>query len=184
METGANAAPVFLLYTQFMTSILTNTADLDTKWARPVLKNILTKGMKAVILAASDFEDVCDQTTWLRSYGPGGMWNQAYEGGLRAYGITDITWLSPFRDDRNTMIKALKQADLIVLPGGAPDRFMKQIRKFGLKKVLKAHTGIFLGISAGAMILLDDYHISPDEDYAGFSWHKGLGLYDFDVEMH
>lgn len=167
-----------------MTSILCNSADLDVKWARPRLKNVLRKGQKAVILAASDFADVHDQKSWEADYGPGGMWNQAYEGGLRAYGITDITWLSPFRDERARMVVELGSADVIVLPGGAPDRFMKQIRRFGLKKVLKAHKGVFVGVSAGAMILLENYHISPDDDYDDFSWQTGLGLYDFDVEMH
>lgn len=167
-----------------MTSILTNTADITQKWAKGKLKSIIKPHMKVVILAMSDFDNVKNQEDWIRDYGVNGTWFAAYEGPLRSYGITDIVWLSPFRDDRLKMINELSKADLIVLPGGAPDLFMKNIKKFGLKKTLKAHTGIYFGISAGAMILMDDYHISPDEDYDEFSWHKGLGFYDFDLEPH
>ena len=42
-----------------------------------------------------------------------------------------------------------------------------------------------IGYSAGAMIQLDAYHISPDEDYPKFSYQIGLGcLSGFDVEVH
>lgn len=44
-----------------------------------------------------------------------------------------MTWISPYRESRDEMVKAIDEADLLILPGGAPDLFMKKIRRFGLK---------------------------------------------------
>ena len=52
-----------------------------------------------------------------------------------------------------------------MLTGGAPDLMMKRIKEKKLKKLIKNYKGIMIGYSAGAMIQLDSYHISPDEDY-------------------
>jgi len=43
-----------------------------------------------------------------------------------------------------------------------------------------------MGYSAGALIQLDEYHVSPDdEDYAEFSYFRGLPfLNDFYLEVH
>lgn len=166
-----------------MIQILTNTGDIRQPWARRHLQGILKPGMKACILAMSDFADVQDQKDWLRDYGPGGMWHQAYEAPLHTYGIRDITWLSPFRDDRQTMLEAIRGADLVILPGGAPERLIKQIRRFGLKKAIRQAPVLF-GISAGAMVQLADYHITPDADYDTFAWYTGMGLLPFDLECH
>ncbi len=42
-----------------------------------------------------------------------------------------------------------------------------------------------IGSSAGAMIQIAKYHITPDEDYNTFTYNKGLNLIkDFDIEVH
>lgn len=166
-----------------MTSILTNTGSIAQPWARRHLQKLLKPGMKACILALSDFDNVKDQADWEKDYGPGGTWHAAYEKPLQSYGIRDITWISPFRDTRTDMLQAIHDCDLLVLPGGAPDLFMKRIRRFGLKKAIREKNLLF-GISAGAMIQLQDYHITPDDDYADFAWQTGLGLLSFDLECH
>lgn len=166
-----------------MTSILTNTADIAQPWARHHLQKVLKPGMKACILAMSDFDNVRNQEDWEKDYAPGGTWHGAYEKPLHSYGIREIVWLSPFKNSRFEMLQAIEETDLLVLPGGAPDLFMKRIRRFGLKKAIRSCQLLF-GISAGAMIQLGDYHITPDEDYAVFSWQTGLGLLPFDLECH
>ena len=47
------------------------------------------------------------------------------------------------------------------------------------------HNGIVMGYSAGVLIQLSEYHLSPDEDYPEFQYHKELPyLDDFYVEAH
>lgn len=76
-------------------------------------------------------------------------------------------------------------SSVLLLTGGAPDLMMKRIKEKKLKKVIKNYKGVMIGYSAGAMIQLDAYHISPDEDYPKFSYQTGLGcLSGFDVEVH
>jgi cyanophycinase len=62
---------------------------------------------------------------------------------------------------------------------------MKRIKEKRLKKIIKNYKGVMIGYSAGAMIQLDSYHISQDEDYPEFSYQTGLGcLSGFDIEPH
>ena len=42
-----------------------------------------------------------------------------------------------------------------------------------------------VGYSAGAVIQLKDYHLTPDNDYPEFGYYKGLGyLDDLCIEVH
>lgn len=42
-----------------------------------------------------------------------------------------------------------------------------------------------MGYSAGAVIQLSEYHLSPDKDYKKFQYYDGLGyLDDFYLEVH
>ena len=83
------------------------------------------------------------------------------------------------------MKNKIMNSSVLLLTGGAPDLMMKRIKEKKLKKVIKNYKGVMIGYSAGAMIQLDAYHISPDEDYPKFSYQIGLGcLSGFDVEVH
>ena len=47
------------------------------------------------------------------------------------------------------------------------------------------HKGIVMGYSAGAVIQLAEYHLSPDDDYPEFKYYEGLPyLNDFYLEVH
>lgn len=62
---------------------------------------------------------------------------------------------------------------------------MDRIQEFSLYDALKNHDGIIMGYSAGAVIQLAEYHLSPDEDYKAFSYYKGIPyLSDFYLEVH
>lgn len=90
-----------------------------------------------------------------------------------------------FTDSKEEMISKIKNSSILLLTGGAPDLMMKRIKKKGLKKILKGYKGMVIGYSAGAMVQLDLYHITPDESYNSFSYQNGLGyISDFDVEVH
>ena len=48
---------------------------------------------------------------------------------------------------------------------------MDRIREFDLCNTLMNHDGIAMGYSAGAVIQLAEYHLSPDEDYSEFQYN-------------
>ena len=59
------------------------------------------------------------------------------------------------------------------------------IEEFGLTGPLLAHRGVVMGYSAGAVIQLAEYHLSPDGDYPAFAYYRGLPwLDDFYLEVH
>ena len=61
----------------------------------------------------------------------------------------------------------------------------KRIQEFDLEDVMLQHDGIVMGYSAGAVIQLSEYHLSPDDDYPEFSYYQGLPfLNDFYLEVH
>lgn len=62
---------------------------------------------------------------------------------------------------------------------------MERIKEFGLTDALVKHDGIIMGYSAGAVIQLAEYHLSPDEDYPDFKYCDGLPyLNGFYLEVH
>lgn len=178
MSNSRQASPAFLLV---------NTGEIDQKWAWHTARKYIHPGSKVCILAFSFFDNVQCQQDWEKEYGPTGMWYRGYTAPLARLGIKegDITFLSPFRDGRNMCIETIYNSDVLVLTGGAPELFMKRIKDKGLKKTVRNFSKTIVGVSAGAMILLEDYHISPDEDYSEFGWYKGLGMVPgIDIEPH
>ncbi|MBQ8341388.1 MAG: Type 1 glutamine amidotransferase-like domain-containing protein, partial [Clostridia bacterium] len=125
-------------------------------------------------------------------------WNALYDkdlgkyyngivGGFAAYGIPEehIAFVNYFADTKETAAQKIKQADIVYFPGGLPDRMMDRIKEFDLYDALMQHKGIVMGFSAGAVIQLAEYHLSPDDDYPEFRYYEGLPyLRDFYVEVH
>ncbi len=104
-----------------------------------------------------------------------------------AYGLKEkqIHWVNYFTDSIPQMKEAILNSSVLLLTGGAPDLMYRRIREKKLSGLLRRYQGLVIGYSAGAMIQLGEYHITPDEDYPQFCWKNGLGyLTDFDVEVH
>lgn len=168
--------------------VLMNTSMIDEKWCRPALKGLIQPEDEVCVLAFSFFDDTKNLADWNKQYQKGqGIWYRANTDVFFWYGLKEkqVHWVNYFTDDINTMKDAIRNSNILLLTGGAPDLMMKRIKEKKLKKVLKEYEGLVIGYSAGAMIQLDDYHITPDEDYPRFDWQKGIGwLNDFDVEVH
>lgn len=171
-----------------MINILMNTSMIDEKWCRPVFSKVLKPGMKVCVAAITFFDDTKNEADWNRQYACGqGIWYRANHDVFFRYGIRDedISWIHYFTDTKEEMRRKIEEADVLMLTGGAPDLAMKRIREKGLKKTLKNFSGIVIGYSAGAMMQLDRYHITPDPDYPEFSWQNGLGYVSgIDIEVH
>lgn len=169
-------------------NILHNRYDIGAEWIRPALEKYIKPHMRAAVIALS-FRDerVGCAADWDRLYAPGGRYYEGVAEAFAAYGIDreQIEFLNYFADTRESAQEKVRRADILYFLGGLPDRMHERIEKFGLTGAMREHDGIVMGYSAGALIQLGEYHLSPDKDYPEFGYYSGLGyLDDFYVEVH
>ena len=61
----------------------------------------------------------------------------------------------------------------------------ERINELGLYDILAQFDGVVMGNSAGALVQLSNYHVSPDRDYPEFGYYQGLPyLNEFYLEVH
>ena len=172
-----------------MINILLEGYDIDASWIYNELKNYIKPNHSVAVMAFS-FRDSQVKTLldWNALYSKeNGRYYGGIVGGITAYGIPEenISFINYFTDTRESAAQKIKTADIIYFLGGLPDRMMDRIREFDLYDVLMAHNGILMGYSAGAVIQLAEYHLSPDDDYPEFKYFEGLPyLNDFYMEVH
>jgi peptidase E len=168
--------------------ILLNTSMLTEKWLQPAVKPLIDPHSRVCVAAMSYFDDTKSLEDWNRQFSmQSGMFYKAYQEVFYPFRLKpdQIVWINPFTDSVWEMKSKLMHSDILFLPGGAPELFMERLKKNKLASLIKNYSGLVIGVSAGAMILLDQYHITPDQDYPEFSWQKGLGLLSsFDAEVH
>lgn len=161
-----------------MINILLEGYDIDAKWLYDMLKPYIKPDYKVVVVAFS-FRDnrVKNVADWAALYSKeSGIFYSGIVGAFCSYGIKeeDITFLNYFEDTIEQARSKILQADIIYFLGGLPDRMIDRINKFGLFEVFKNHTKVAIGYSAGAVVQLDEYYLSPDEDYSEFKYYKGI----------
>lgn len=168
-----------------MVNVLLNYYNFDGDWAYPHLEKYV-KGAKVLILplAYRDFQ-AWDNDSFLSVYGKNGEKYPAITRPFLSYGLkeSDLDWLNPY--DGKNKIEQINNADLLFFTGGMPEKALKRMDELGITDAVKNFKGVVMGASAGAMLQLEKYHITPDEDYAEYGiWH-GLGLVGgFDLEVH
>ncbi len=169
-------------------NVLMNTSMYDESWCYPALKKIFHASDRVCILAFSFYNDTKNLKDWQRQYGEqGGIWYRANQDPFYRFGIRpeQIVWVNYFTDSIAEMKRKISDSSILVLPGGAPDLLFLRIREKKLASLIRNYTGTIVGFSAGAMVQLEKYHITPDEDYPEYQWLKGLGLLSgFDIEVH
>ncbi len=172
-----------------MINILLENPEIDAAYLRSALEQYIRQGSRVVIVAFSFRDrDVRDADDWDALYSKDR--GKYYSGMVRpfaAYSVLeeDIAFIDYFRDTRESAAEKIRNADIVYFPGGLPDRMLERIDEFGLRDVLMQHDGVVMGFSAGAVIQLGEYHLSPDEDYADFSYYEGLPyLKGFYLEVH
>lgn len=172
-----------------MVNILLEGYDIDAPWLYAELKDYIKPGASVAVVAFS-FRDsrVKSPEDWNTLYGKeNGKYYGGIVGGFAAYGISEekIVFLNYFTDTKESAAEKIRAADIVYFLGGLPDRMMERIREFELYDVLMAHDGIVMGYSAGAVLQLAEYHLSPDADYPEFQYYEGLPyLRDFYLEVH
>lgn len=168
-----------------MINVLLNYYNFDGEWARPYLHKIVAN-MRVLILPLAFREcQAWDNDSWLSVYGKGG---EKYDNILKpflqyGYAEADVDWLNPF-DSRNH-VEQIRNATLLFFTGGMPEKAIKRMRDLGITDTVRHFDGVVMGASAGAMLQLETYHITPDEDYDRYEVCSGLGMVKgLDLEVH
>lgn len=172
-----------------MVNILLEGYDIDAPWLYGALKSYI-KPSDSVAVAAFSFRPnrVKSAEDWDALYSrEKGLYYGGITGAFAAYGIPEeqVRFLDYFRDTRESAARKVEEADILYFLGGLPDRMLDRIEEFGLTEPLMRHRGVVMGYSAGAVIQLAEYHLSPDEDYPEFAYYRGLPyLEGFYLEVH
>ena len=172
-----------------MVNILLESYDINAPWLYEELKKYI-KPIHKVAVVAFSFRDnrVKSLADWNLLYSKeNGRFYGGIVGSFASYGIPEenISFVNYFVDTKKSAKQKIEIADIVYFLGGLLDRMMERIKEFELQDVLMKHTGIVMGYSAGAVIQLTEYHLSPDEDYPEFGYYEGLSyLKDFYLEVH
>ena len=153
------------------------------------LKDYFSKNSRVAVIAFSFYDDyVYDTETWEQIYGKG-IGNCYFETieplGVLGVPEENMVFINYFTDTKETARQKIENANVLYFTGGLPDRMMDRIEEFDLTEVLKAFDGVVVGYSAGAVIQLKEYHLTPDNDYPAFGYYRGLGyIDDLCIEVH
>lgn len=172
-----------------MVNVLLESYDLTAPFLFDTLKQHI-KPIHSVAIIAFSFlpSQASNLEQWNQLYGAEkGMFYHWLVDPFAAFGIAEeqITFVNYFSDTKESAAQKIKNADIIYFTGGLPDAMMDRLEEFQLLELLRSFDGIVLGCSAGAVIQLGDYHLSPDCDYPEFGYYTGIPwLQDFFVEVH
>jgi len=171
-----------------LTNILLNRYQIHADWIKPALTEYILPHHRVLVTALSFRDDrIGSAEEWNNFYAPGGKYYGGIVESLTAYGIDEsqIEFVNYFTDTEESAREKVLRADILYFPGGLPDKMYERISRLGLTEVMRAHRGIVLGYSAGALIQFSEYHLSPDKDYCDFGYYSGMGWLDgFYMEVH
>lgn len=172
-----------------MVNVLLESYNLTEPFLYDALKPYIKPHHRVAIVAFSFLpRQATTLEQWLTMYGrEEGMFYHWLVDPLMEFGIPEenITVVNYFADSKELAREKLENADILYFTGGLPDAMMDRLEEFELLDVLQSFDGLVLGCSAGAMIQLQEYHITPDLDYPEFGYYNGLPwLQGFYVEVH
>ena len=171
-----------------MINILLEGYDIAAEWLREPLSRYLQPHQRVAVIALAYRDSrVKSALDWNALYAPGGRFYKGITAGFAPYGISaeSISFIGDLSDTKKSASEKIAAADIVYFTGGLPDRMMGRIHAMGLTEILRGKSGIVMGYSAGAVIQLAEYHLSPDEDYAEFGYYEGIGyLRGFHHEVH
>lgn len=172
-----------------MINILLSDYSFHEDWAKDTIGKYINCNDKVVVIPFAFSEEwISNNIEWQNAYSRdyGKYYREVVEPFLE-YGIDEdnIIWLNYFEDTDAEMKRIIEHSDIIFLTGGLPDRAVERVIERGLLNYIN-NCRILMGASAGALMQLNNYFISPDEDYSEFMYCQGLGLINKDVyiEVH
>lgn len=164
-------------------NVLLNTYAFHEPWAQPWMSRLLQPWMRVTVVAlsfnAGDSEETAQTEGHRRDLLPAFRYY-----GIREENICLINW---FEDNPITAREKIASSDVLFFTGGWPEHMMYRLRILELVEQIETFPGIVMGCSAGAMIQLRQYHITPvpAEGYFEFCYQYGMNmLHRFYVEVH
>lgn len=162
--------------------------NFHESWAKDIVSKYIRSNNKVLIIPFSFNEKICSDIDWQKAYSKNnGKYYESVVIPFLSYGIKEenINWINYFKDTKENAKNKIKNANIIFFTGGLPDKMMLRLMEFNFIEDIENFTGVIIGSSAGAMIQISEYHITPDEDYNTFTYNTGLNLIkEFDVEVH
>ncbi|MEG1255036.1 Type 1 glutamine amidotransferase-like domain-containing protein [Clostridium sp.] len=172
-----------------MVNIFLSEYNFHGEWAKDTIKKYINYCDKVVVIPFAFSEKwISNNVEWQNAYNRyyGNYYKEVVEPFLE-YGIDEdnIVWLNYFEDTDEEMRRIIESSNIIFITGGLPDIAVERVIERGLLNYIDS-SKIIMGASAGALMQLNNYYISPDEDYTDFMYCHGLELVnkDFYIEVH
>ena len=146
------------------------------KYAKEELENIFTPETRVLCFSGSDIRWQTDNREELLQ---GGKYYEEQYAPFKSLGINkDYFYIVHPSDDVDIIRAKFKYADVIFLAGGHMESLEILLKEFDLWNLIKIVDKHIIGVSAGALIQLDKYNITPyiDVDYDYYDTCTGLGL--------
>ncbi len=171
-----------------MVNILFSLYNFHEKWVKNTMEKYIKCNDKVLVIPFSFGENISNDMDWQSAYSKdNGKYYNTIVLPFLSYGIGEenIDWINYFKDTEESAKKKVRNSDILFFTGGLPDKMMHRLKEFDLINEIESFLGVIIGISAGAMIQIADYHITPDKDYDIFSYNRGLNfIRSFDIEVH
>lgn len=169
--------------------ILLDKLDFHEPWAYDIFSDFIKHDHKLCVIPFAYHESwIKNNLEWENAYHP--MNGKHYDEIIKPFmkfGLKEenIVFINNYSDEILEMKQKINSSDILLFTGGYPDRIMNRLRTYDLVDTVQNFSGMVMGWSAGAMILCEDYFISPDEDYLEYTLGKGLAFgKDFAIEVH
>ncbi|HPD99854.1 MAG TPA: Type 1 glutamine amidotransferase-like domain-containing protein [Bacillota bacterium] len=172
-----------------MVNILLSNYDINKDWIINEVKKYVNEYSKVTVIPFSfSSDEIKNLIDWNLLYNPiNGYHYSSIVDQFKDVGVKEenIKFLNYFSDDTKTMKQILNNSDVVFFTGGSAELSMGRIKKKDLLDAIRK-CKIIIGASAGAMIQLEEYFGSPDDEYPEFKYYPGLGLIDacFSIEVH
>jgi peptidase E len=171
-----------------MINMLFSQYNFHESWAKDTVSTYITTNDQVLIIPFSFGNKISNGQEWDNAYSRDiGKFYKSIVTPFMEFGIREehINWINYFKDTKEEAKGKIRNSNIIFFTGGFPEKMMVRLKEFDLIDEIVQFSGVIIGCSAGAMIQIAEYHITPDEDYYTFSYNRGLNLIkDFDIEVH
>ena len=127
---------------------------------------------------------VSDESGWEQYFGANGILRRKITTALQQAGAapTKIDFHRYLSNEKVT----LSDYSCLILPGGDVELGCNRLTAMSLDKQLVDYQGTIIAYSAGALLLLEQFFLSPNYYYTSFSTRNGLGILhgNFALEVH
>ena len=148
----------------------------DFSIAENEFKKVLNENTKVLCFSGADMDWQINNPKELLQ--GGNYYNERYAP-FKKFNVTeDHFYIVHPKDDIEMVKSRFKYADVIFLTGGHMESLEILLKEFDLWNLIKIADKHIIGVSAGALVQLDKYNITPyiDVDYDYYDTCTGLGL--------